>query len=80
MSCNRTMLISARAEALFTSPLPVGGQPTRAQVMDAIQLSVRAHRGVRGCAAEMAAVYGERPEVAAPRMRWAREVVTSIYG
>ena len=72
-------LSAARAEALFTSDLPVGAVLSRAEVTAAIQHAVRAHGGVRGCAAEVAAAYGEHPETAAPRMRWALAVVFTAY-
>jgi hypothetical protein len=32
-----------------------------------------------GCAAEMAAEYGEHPDCAVRRMRWARAVVAEVY-
>ncbi|HWM95952.1 MAG TPA: hypothetical protein VNO54_02750, partial [Streptosporangiaceae bacterium] len=32
--------------------------------------------GIRGCAARVAQAYGEHPETAVPRMRWARATVT----
>ena len=34
--------------------------------------AIRDYHGVKGCAAVMAAEYGEHPEQAAQRMRWAR--------
>jgi hypothetical protein len=72
------VLTATRAEALFTSELSAYHPVTPAQVADAIRYAVRMH-GIRGCAAEVAAAYGERPETAVPRMRWARRVVESIY-
>jgi len=72
------VLTAARAHALFTSELSAYSRATPAQVADAIRCAVRMH-GIRGCAAEVAAAYGERPETAAARMRWARTVVESIY-
>lgn len=36
-------------------------------------------RGRTGCAAEMAAAYGDHPEAAAQRMRWARNVVDTLF-
>jgi hypothetical protein len=69
----------ARAEALFTSDLPAGAVLSRAQVTEAIQHAVRTHGGVRGCAAEVAAAYGEHPETAVARMRWALAVVFTAY-
>jgi hypothetical protein len=73
-------LTAARAEALFTSHLSTSSRPTATDVADAIRTAVRAHGGTRGCAADVAAAYGDHPEIAAPRMRWARGVVDEIYG
>ena len=73
-----TVLAAARAEALFTSQLATGSQPTYGIVHTAIRIAVRTH-GVRGCAAYVAGEYGEHPELAAPRMRWARDVVEQLY-
>jgi hypothetical protein len=73
------ILTAARAEALFTSDLSVDDLPTRAQVTAAIRRARSAHGGTHGCAGEMAAAYGDHPETAAPRMRWARSVVQRTY-
>jgi hypothetical protein len=72
-------LTAARAEALFTSQLATGSRPTHDVVEAAIRVAVRAHGGVRGCAADVAAEYGDHPELAVPRMRWARDVVEHRY-
>jgi hypothetical protein len=72
-------ITAARAEALFVSDLSVTGQPTGAEVAAAIRHSLRTHGGSRGCAADVAAAYGDYPELAAPRMRWARGVVDCLY-
>ena len=72
-------LATARAAALFLSDLSVTDQPTSTRVEAAIRHSVRTHGGTRGCAADLAAAYGDHPELAAPRMRWARRVVDSLY-
>jgi hypothetical protein len=74
------MLAAARAEALFTSHLSTGSRPGCEVVDEAIRDAVRSHGGVRGCAADVAYEYGDHPETAAPRMRWARELVESLYG
>jgi hypothetical protein len=79
MITSRDVLVAARAEAIFTSHLPTGSLPTGAEASALIAAAVRAYGGTRGCAAEVAAAYGERPETAAPRMRWARTVVETIY-
>jgi hypothetical protein len=68
------LVTAARAEALFTSDLPANSEPSRAEVTDAIRRAVRAHGGCRGCAIEVAGEYGEHPETAVPRMRWALAV------
>jgi len=74
-----TMLTAARAEALFTSQLATGSHPSHAAVDEVIRLAVRAHAGVRGCAADVAAEYGDHPEIAVPRMRWALGVIDQLY-
>ena len=74
-----TVLTDARAEALFTSTLSTGSRPAPEVVEAAIRAAVRAHGGVRGCAADVAAEYGDHPELAVPRMRWARGVVEHLY-
>ncbi|GAA4471592.1 hypothetical protein GCM10023170_090190 [Phytohabitans houttuyneae] len=60
-----------RAEALFASDLQPSDRPTGAQVVRAIHTSLVVRGGAAGCAAIMAAEYGEHPETAALRMRWA---------
>ncbi len=75
----RDHLIAARAEALFASDISIHCRPTEAAVEAAIRRAVRAHGGVRGCAAEVGAAYGDYPETAANRMRWARQVIEAIF-
>jgi len=65
------MTHTARAQALFLSYLQPSEHPAPAQVAAAIHASLRCHGGVAGCAAALAAEYGEHPETAAARMRWA---------
>jgi hypothetical protein len=60
-----------RAEALFASLVQPSEVPSAAQIADAIAASLRLHGGVAGCAAAVAAEYGEHPDVAVARMRWA---------
>jgi len=76
----RSQLLAARAAALFASDLPAGSRPSGPDVDAAIARTVRARGGTRGCVAAMAAAYGDYPEIAAPRMRWARGVVVTVYG
>lgn len=73
------VLTAARAEALFASGLPSDHQLTAAQVDAAIRGAIRAHGGSRRCAGEVAAAYGQYPETAAARMRWALGVVRHAY-
>jgi hypothetical protein len=70
---------TARAEALFASVLQRSDEPSAAQVHQAIAAAVRAY-GVRGCAAQVAQAYGDHPETAMLRMRWARATVTDTFG
>lgn len=69
---------TARADALFASALQRSDEPSAAQVDLAIAAAVRAF-GTRGCAARVAQAYGEHPETAVARMRWARAAVTGAF-
>jgi hypothetical protein len=62
---------AARADALFVSALQSSDHPTAAEVEQAIAAATRAF-GDLGCAAMVAQEYGEHPETAVTRMRWAR--------
>jgi hypothetical protein len=79
MAKDTDLLTAARAEALFTSCLSADTRPAPDDVTDAIRAAMRAYGGSRGCAAEVAAAYGEHPETAAPRMRWALGVIVATY-
>ena len=79
MITKTALLTAARAEALFTSQLATGSQPAFDVVETAIRVAVRAHGGVRGCAVDVAGEYGDHPDLAVPRMRWARGVVEHLY-
>ena len=70
---------TARAEALFASTLLTGSRPGRREATTIISATVRRYCGVRGCAAEMAGAFGDCPEAAAQRMRWACEVALTIF-
>jgi hypothetical protein len=76
---NPHLLIAARADALFVSPLSVTSHPSLTEVADIVRTMTRAHGGILGCAAEVAAAYGDRPELAVPRMRWALATVATLY-
>src|SRR3712207_5733982 len=72
-------LTAARATALFVSHVSEADPLTGAEVDELIRHSLRTHGGTRGCAADVAAAYGDYPELAARRMRWARRVIESRY-
>jgi hypothetical protein len=69
------MTRTIQAEAVFVSDLQPSDRPTPGQVSAAVLASLRAYGGVTGCAAAVAAEYGEHPETAVPRMRWALSLV-----
>ncbi|WP_189330492.1 hypothetical protein [Actinoplanes ianthinogenes] len=75
-----TMLTVARTDALFVSALATGSRPGREQVDAVVRAMVRSCHGSRGCAAEVAATYGEVPEYAIRRMAWARRVIRAHFG
>ena len=70
---------AARTGALFASPLQRSDEPSARQIRQAIATAIGAH-GVRGCAAHVAQAYGEHPETALTRMRWALTAVASAFG
>jgi hypothetical protein len=65
------------AEALFVSPLRPGDRPALPQIRAAIADSLRV-MGTTGCLAAMAQEFGDYPEPAAARMRWALGLVRSL--
>jgi uncharacterized protein YgbK (DUF1537 family) len=76
---NHVSISTARADALFASALQRSDEPSAAQVRQAIAAAIRAF-SARGCAARVAQAYGEHPETAALRMRWARAMVKGDDG
>jgi hypothetical protein len=70
---------AVRADALFASALQRSDDPSAAQVRQAITM-VTGALGPAGCAGRVAQEYGEHPETAAARMRWARTAVASAFG
>lgn len=71
-------LLASRAQALFASDLSARREHTRTEVTAAIRQAISAHHGLAGCAGQVAAAYGEHPETAAGRMRWARAVIQAL--
>jgi hypothetical protein len=73
----RPNLDDARCVALFASSLQQSDVANARAVGDAIEAAVRL-LGADGCACYMAQEYGDHPEEACQRMRWARDVINSL--
>ena len=63
----------ARSGAVFASALRPSGTPAAGMIASAISRAVQ-RLGTRGCAEKMAQEFGDHPDVAAGRMRWARQL------
>jgi hypothetical protein len=68
-----------RADALFVSALQRGDHPSAKAVRQAIAVAVGAF-GQGGCAGRVAQEFGDHPEAAVTRMRWARQVAGAAFG
>ena len=66
------------ADALFASGLQRCDEPGTAQVRQAIAAAIRAF-GRSGCAGRVAQEFGDHPETAVIRMRWARAVAGAAF-
>jgi hypothetical protein len=71
------MTIKTTAEALFVSSLQPSDRLSAARVEGAVHDSVLTHHGICGCADALAAEYGEHPDTAPDRMRWALRVAAA---
>ncbi|GAA4600352.1 hypothetical protein BJY16_003480 [Actinoplanes octamycinicus] len=67
-----------RTEALFVSDLQRSQQPTAEVIRAAIDATVD-RLGAHGCAALVAQEFGEHPDCAIGRMRWARMAVRHAF-
>ena len=76
---NHSRIGAARAEALFVSALQRSERPSAQQVRQAIATTLRRF-GDRGCIEQVAQEFGEHPDLAVARMRWARQAVAAAYG
>ena len=63
----------ARSGAVFASTLQPSGTPAAGMIASAISRAVQ-RLGTRGCAEKMAQEFGDHPDAAAGRMRWARQL------
>jgi hypothetical protein len=75
---SRMNVHAVRCEALFASALRRSDTVTPAEVRLAITRTIR-KLGSRGCAAWVAQEYGDYPETAVARMRWARDLVEHAF-
>jgi hypothetical protein len=66
------------ADALFASVMQRSDEPSDDQVRKAVDAAVRAYGG-RGCAERVAQEFGDHPETALSRMRWARAAVGAAF-
>ena len=67
-----------RCEALFASHLQRSQEPTAEVIRETVNATV--HRlGESGCAELVAQEFGEHPDCAIGRMRWARESVQLAF-
>ena len=68
-----------RADALFVSALQRGDDPGAEAVRRAVAAAFEAF-GQRGCAGRVAQEFGDHPETAITRMRWARQATGQAFG
>ena len=69
---------AVRADAVFASDLQRGDEPSESQVRQAVAAAIRVF-GCSGCAGRVAQEFGDHPETAVIRMRWARSVVREAF-
>ena len=67
-----------QADALFASGLQRCDEPSGSQVRQAVATAIREF-GYRGCAARVAQEFGDHPETAVIRMRWARAAAVAAF-
>ena len=71
------MTLTVRAEALFVSALQPSEDCTTDRLEAAIETSLEQFGGPAGCAQRLAAEFGDHPEIAVPRMRWALDLAAA---
>ena len=69
---------ACQADAVFASGLQRGDEPSAGQVRQAVAAAIRAF-GYSGCAERVAQEFGDHPEMAVIRMRWARAVAHEAF-
>ena len=68
-----------QADALFASALQRSDELSVGQIRQAIAAALDGY-GAAGCAGRVAQEFGDHPETAAARMRWARTAVAVLDG
>ena len=76
ITCTQHDRNGVRCQALFCSGLQPSDAPTAGMVAAAITSAVRRF-GPRGCTELMAQEFGDHPDAAARRMRWARQLAAA---
>ncbi len=69
---------AVRADAVFVSGLQRYDEPSAGPVRQAVTAAIRAF-GCSGCAGRVAQEFGDHPETALIRMRWARGVAREAF-
>lgn len=69
---------ASQADAIFASRLQYGDEPSAGQVRQAVAAAIRAF-GYSGCTERVAQEFGDHPETAVIRMRWARAVTREAF-
>lgn len=72
-------ITACAADALFASALQCSDAPSAGQIRQAIDAAIAAF-GFMGCTGRVAQEFGDHPETAAARMRWARVAARSAFG
>ena len=67
-----------QSDAIFASGLQSGDEPSAGQVRQAVAMTTQAF-GYTGCAGRVAQEFGDHPETAVIRMRWARSVAREVF-
>src|SRR6266480_2394458 len=75
---NRPGISVARAGALFVSAVQPSDEPSARHVRQATAAALRRF-GDRGCTQRVVQEFGDHPELAAARMRWARRTVATAF-
>lgn len=75
---NHLNISEVRADALFVSSLQGSDQPSTGQVRQAVAAAVRQF-GDQGCIGLVAHEFGEHPDLAVARMRWARRLIAGAF-